>query len=49
MNKLYVCNFADERYVCQQQLNTKSAYEKGKADKVLEFHEQDIIELNILK
>ena len=45
MKKLYVCNFADERYVCQQQLNTKSAYEKGKADKVLEFHEQDILEL----
>lgn len=44
-HKLYVCNFADERFVSQQQLNTKSAYEKGKADKVLEFHPKDIAEL----
>lgn len=44
-SKLYVCNFADERYKTQQKLNTKSAYERGKADKVLEFHELDIVEL----
>lgn len=43
--KLYVCNFADERFTDQQKINTQSAYERGKADKVLEFHEQDIAEL----
>lgn len=43
--KIYVCNFADERFGDQQQLNTKSAYERGKADKVLEFHPKDIVEL----
>ena len=42
---LYVLNFADVRYACQQRLNTQSAYEKGRADKVLEFHEEDIADL----
>lgn len=42
---LYVCNFADKNYRSQQRLNTKSAYERGKADKVIEFHEEDIQEL----
>ena len=42
---LYVCNFADKNYRFQQELNTKSAYEKGKADKVIEFHEEDLQEL----
>ena len=46
-HKLYVCNYADERFVNQQQLNTKSAYEFGKADKVIEFHDDDIIELKM--
>lgn len=45
--KLYVCNYADERFVNQQQLNTKSAYEFGKADKVIEFHDDDIMELKM--
>lgn len=31
---LYVVNFSDENYRKEQILNTKSAYEKGKADKV---------------
>lgn len=44
-HKLYVCNFADERFKSQQVLNTKSAYERGRADKVLEFHKSDIVEL----
>lgn len=39
---LYVCNYANARYKSQQELNTRSAYEKGKADKVIEFHEEDI-------
>lgn len=46
-HKLYVCNYADERFLNQQQLNTKSAYEFGKADKVIEFHDDDIIELKM--
>ena len=45
--KLYVCNYADERFVNQQQLNTKSAYEFGKADKVIEFDDDDIMELKM--
>ena len=45
MAKLYVCNYANEKYYPQQQLNTQSAYEKGKVDEVLEFHEQDIVDL----
>lgn len=39
---LYVVNYANERYKSQQEFNTKSAYERGKADKVIEFHEEDI-------
>lgn len=42
---LYVCNFADEGYARQQQLNTKSAYEKGMADKVFQYHPDDLTEL----
>ena len=42
---LCVCNFADEGYAVQQRLNTKSAYKKGKADKVFEYHPSDLIEL----
>lgn len=38
----YVINFADANYVRQQKLNTKSAYERGKADKVISYHEEDI-------
>lgn len=45
MAKLYVCNYANEKYYTQQQLNTQSAHKKGKVDGVLEFHEQDIVEL----
>lgn len=45
MNRLYVCNYADARYAAQQQLNTRSAYECGKVDGVLEFHEDDIVPL----
>lgn len=43
--KLYVCNFADELYRDKQILNTKSAYEKGKADKVFEYSPEDLTEL----
>lgn len=43
--KLYVCNYANEKYKFQQNLNTKSAYEKGKVDSVIEFHECDIADL----
>lgn len=43
--KLYVCNFADEGYKSQQQLNSKSAYDEGRADKVIEFHPEDLHEL----
>jgi len=43
--KLYVCNFADAGYAQQQHLNTKSAYERGKADKVFEYHPDDLAEL----
>lgn len=43
--KLYVCNFADELYRDKQILNTKSAYEKGKVDSVIEFNEKDIVDL----
>lgn len=42
---LCVCNFADEGYAVQQRLNTKTAYEKGKADKVFEYHPIDLIEI----
>lgn len=42
---LYVINFADKTYQQQQQLNTRSAYEQGKADMVFEFHEKDITTL----
>lgn len=42
---LYVVNFADEKYREKQILNTKSAYEKGKADKVFEFYPNDLEEL----
>lgn len=45
MPKLYVCNYANEKYYPQQQLNSQSAYKKGKVDGVLEFHEQDIVDL----
>lgn len=45
MEKLYVCNFADDGYAAQQKLNTSSAYEKGMADKVFEFHPEDLSEL----
>lgn len=45
MSKLYLCNYADFRYKAQQDLNTRSAYEKGKVDKVLEFYEEDIADL----
>lgn len=30
MAKLYVCNYANEKYYPQQLLNTQSAYEKVK-------------------
>lgn len=42
---LYVCNYADEKYKAQQELNTSSAYEFGKVDQVIEFHENDIQDL----
>lgn len=42
---LYVVNFADENYRNKQILNTKSAYEKGKADKVFEFYPEDLSEI----
>ena len=42
---LCVCNFADEGYAVQQRLNTKTAYEKGKADKVFEYHPIDLTEI----
>lgn len=42
---LYVVNFADEKYRDKQILNTKSAYEKGKADKVFEFSPNNLTEL----
>lgn len=45
MSKLYVCNFADAGYAQQQQKNTKSAYERGKADKVFEYHPDDLVNL----
>lgn len=44
-HNLYVCNFADEGYKSQQQLNSKSAYDEGRADKVIEFHPEDLHEL----
>lgn len=47
-HNLYVCNFANEGYKSQQQLNTKSAYDKGRADKVIEFHPEDLRELKDL-
>lgn len=39
---LYVINFADNRFLQQQHDNTESAYRKGKADKVIEYHPEDI-------
>lgn len=42
---LYVTNFADANYHIQQQINTESAYKKGKADFVIEYHEDDLIDL----
>lgn len=42
---LYVCNFADSKYKKQQELNTKSAYNKGKADQVIEYNVGDLTEL----
>lgn len=39
---LYVCNFADKNYHSQQKLNTQSAVDRGRADGVIEFHEEDI-------
>ena len=42
---LCVCNFADEGYAVLHRLNSKSAYKKGKADKVFEYHPSDLIEL----
>ena len=45
MARLYVCNYADARYKSQQELNTSSAYEFGKVDQVIEFHENDIQDL----
>lgn len=44
-HKVYVCNFADDGYAVQQKLNTSSAYEQGKADRVFEFHPEDLLEL----
>lgn len=44
---LYVVNFADEKYRDKQILNTKSAYEKGKADKVFEYSPKDLTELKL--
>lgn len=41
---IYVINFADKRFAQQQHDNTLSAYEKGKADKVIEYHPEDIDE-----
>lgn len=40
--KIYVCNYADDRFAEQQQRNTKSAYTKGKADAVFSFAPADI-------
>lgn len=42
---LYVVNFADEKYRGKQILNTKTAYERGKADRVFEFSPEDLTEL----
>lgn len=39
---LYVMNFADANYAYQQEQNTSSAYERGKADKVINYYEEDI-------
>lgn len=39
---LHVINFADANYARQQELNTSSAYERGKADKVISYHEEAI-------
>jgi hypothetical protein len=39
---LYVINFADRGFAQQQHDNTMSAYKKGKADKVIEYHPDDI-------
>ena len=47
-HKLYVCNFADEGYKSQQQFNTKSAYDKGRADKVIEFHPEDLFDNGVI-
>lgn len=44
---LYLVNFADEKYRDKQILNTKSAYEKGKADKVFEYSPKDLTELKL--
>lgn len=44
---LYVVNFADEKYRDKQILNTKSAYEKGRADKVFEYSPKDLTELKL--
>ena len=45
MPKIFVCNFADEAYAMQQKLNTQSAIQKGKADKVFEYNPKDLSDL----
>ena len=35
-------NYADEKFVKQQKLNTYTAYEKGKVDIVFEYSPEDI-------
>lgn len=42
---LYVLNFADQNYRNQQQQNSLTASNIGKADRVLEFFEEDLQEL----
>lgn len=42
---LYVVNFANESYRNIQILNTKSALEKGKVDRVFEYSDSDLSEL----
>jgi hypothetical protein len=39
---IYVINYADENFEESRKYNTKTAYSKGKADKVIEFSPDDI-------
>ena len=42
---LYVINFADQNFYKQQKTNSKTAYEKGKGDLVIEYNENDLADL----